>query len=92
MACGCVLALLNPSLKIRWKANQRSGGFFALSNASTSLEQSVCACCALRLRYGPQRMPKSSATLVLSSGTGGERVMWWRLTMRVVEKAIFGPI
>ena len=41
--------------------------------------------------YGPQRMPKRSATLVLSFGTGGERVMWCRFTMRVVEKAILGP-
>ena len=49
------------------------------------------SCRSLWPRYGPQRIPKSNATLVLSFGTGGERVMWCRFTMRVVEKAIFGP-
>ena len=41
--------------------------------------------------YGPQRIQNRSATLVLSSGTGGESVMWRRFTMSVVAKAIFGP-
>ena len=46
----------------------------------------------MRNNYGPQRMPNNSATLVLSSGTGGERVMWCRFTMTVLENAIVGPI
>jgi len=40
--------------------------------------------------YEPQRMPNNSATLVLSSGTGGESV-WCKLTINVLENAIVGP-
>ena len=67
---------------------------FVWSKRADEIQASVerfCHRIADSWHYGPQRMPNRSATLLLSLGTGGERVMRCRLTMRVVAKAIFGP-